>query len=81
MDDYGVRQTSLARLNTGPVHELKVDRIFVRSAQKSPTNAAIVSSTIALCYALGLNVVAEGAETAEELEWPEQRLRRRAGLS
>lgn len=69
IDDYGVGQASLAYLKTQPVHELKIDRTFVRSVHNSPTNAAIVSSTIVLCHALGLTVVAEGAETAEELDW------------
>lgn len=69
IDDYGVAQASLAYLKTLPVHELKIDHTFVRSVHTSPTNAAIASSRIVLCHALGLKVVAEGAETAEELEW------------
>ena len=69
IDDYGVGQASLAYLRTLPVHELKIDQTFVRSVADSPKNAAIVRSTIVLCHALGLTVVAEGAETASDLAW------------
>jgi predicted signal transduction protein with EAL and GGDEF domain len=69
IDDYGVGRASLAYLRTLPVHELKIDRTFVRAVETSTTNAAIVSSTIVLCHALGITVVAEGAETAAELDW------------
>lgn len=69
IDDYGVGQASLAYLKTLPVHELKIDRTFVDAVADSPKNAAIVQSTIALCHALGLSVVAEGVETPAELDW------------
>jgi len=69
IDDYGVGQASLAYLKTLPVHELKIDQTFVRSIADSPRNAAIVRSTIILCHALGLTVVAEGAETSEDIAW------------
>jgi EAL domain-containing protein (putative c-di-GMP-specific phosphodiesterase class I) len=69
IDDYGVGQSSLAYLKTLPVHELKIDQTFVRSIADSPKNAAIVRSTISLCHELGLTVVAEGVETAEDLDW------------
>jgi len=69
IDDYGVGQASLAYLKTLPVHELKIDRTFVDAVADSPKNAAIVQSTIALCHALGLTVVAEGVETSNELDW------------
>lgn len=69
IDDYGSGQASLSYLKTLPVNELKIDREFVTSVSKLPKNAAIVRSTILLCHELGLTVVAEGAETAEELAW------------
>jgi EAL domain-containing protein (putative c-di-GMP-specific phosphodiesterase class I) len=69
IDDYGVGQASLAYLKTLPVHELKIDQTFVRSVADSPRNAAIVRSTIVLCHALGLKVVAEGAESSNDLDW------------
>lgn len=69
IDDYGVGQASLAYLQTLPVHELKIDRSFVRDVAGTPRNAAIVHSTIVLCHALGLSVVGEGAETQDDLAW------------
>jgi diguanylate cyclase (GGDEF)-like protein len=69
IDDYGVGQASLAYLQTLPVHELKIDGSFIRAVAGTPKNAAIVHSTIVLCHALGLRVVGEGAETADDLDW------------
>jgi len=69
IDDYGSGQASLAYLKTLPVHELKIDQTFIRSVIDSPKDAAIVNSTILLGHALGLEVVAEGAETPADLEW------------
>ena len=69
IDDYGSGQASLAYVKDLPVHELKIDRVFVADADKTPKNAAIVRSTVLLCRELGLSVVAEGAERAGEIEW------------
>lgn len=69
IDDYGSGQASLAYVQKLPVHELKIDRAFVDKVDQRPKNAAIMRSTILLCRELGLDVVAEGAETPEELTW------------
>ncbi len=69
IDDYGSGQASLAYVKNLPVHELKIDRAFVDGVDRLPKNAAIVRSTILLCRELGLAVVAEGAETAAEIDW------------
>ncbi len=69
IDDYGTGQSSLAYVKTLPVNELKIDRVFVTDVDHTPKNAAIVRSTLLLCRELGLSVVAEGAETTEELAW------------
>jgi len=52
-----------------PVHELKIDQVFVTSVADSPKNSAIVRSTIMLSHELGLTVTAEGAETPSDLSW------------
>lgn len=69
IDDYGSGQASLAYLKDLPVNELKIDRVFVTDVDTTPKNAAIVRSTALLCRELGLIVVAEGAERAEEIDW------------
>lgn len=69
IDDYGTGQASLAYLKTLPVHELKIDQAFIRHVTESAKDAAIVQSTILLSHALGLTVVAEGAETPADLAW------------
>jgi len=72
IDDYGSGQASLGYIKTLPVNELKIDRVFVMDVSTSHKNAAIVRSTIVLCHELNLTVVAEGAESQEELAWLKQ---------
>ncbi|MGY1592843.1 putative bifunctional diguanylate cyclase/phosphodiesterase [Geodermatophilus sp. SYSU D00708] len=62
IDDYGTGYSSLAYLAVLPVTELKLDRSFVAALTGSPRSAAIVTSTLQLAHALGLSLVAEGAE-------------------
>jgi diguanylate cyclase (GGDEF)-like protein len=69
IDDYGSGQASLSYLKKLPVNELKIDREFITAVSSMRKNSAIVRSTILLCHELGLTVVAEGAETPEELAW------------
>jgi diguanylate cyclase (GGDEF)-like protein len=68
LDDFGQGYTSLSQLSTLRVSELKIDREFIASIQASLKDNAIVASVIELGHRLGLNVVAEGVETAEALE-------------
>jgi diguanylate cyclase len=66
VDDFGTGFSSLTFLTRIPVDELKVDRSFVRKMADSPEAAAIVRTTVGLGRELGLRVVAEGVETADQ---------------
>jgi diguanylate cyclase len=66
IDDYGTGYSSLARLRHLPVNELKLDRSFLAGIGSDARAGAIVRSTVELAHSLGLNLVAEGIETAED---------------
>src|SRR5919202_6652733 len=68
IDDFGTGYSSFANLRDLPVNEIKIDRSFVSAATGSAANAAIVKSTIELGHNLGLDVVAEGVETQQDLD-------------
>jgi diguanylate cyclase (GGDEF)-like protein len=66
VDDFGTGYSSLKFLTRVHVDEVKVDRSFVRRMVESPEAMAIVRTTVELARQLGLRVVAEGVETAEQ---------------
>jgi diguanylate cyclase (GGDEF)-like protein/PAS domain S-box-containing protein len=68
LDDYGTGYTSLSSLRNFPLDFVKVDRSFIRQLLPGTAERAIVASIIELAHALGMSVVAEGVETAFELE-------------
>ncbi len=67
IDDFGTGYSSLAYLRAFPFDYLKIDRQFVTNVHQADGNGVIVSSMITLAHALGLSVIAEGAEQVEEV--------------
>ena len=68
MDDFGTGYSSLSYLKRFAVDSLKVDRSFVEGLRRDPDNFSILGAVVGLADALGLNTVAEGVETTEQLE-------------
>jgi diguanylate cyclase (GGDEF)-like protein/PAS domain S-box-containing protein len=69
LDDFGTEHSSLARLRALPVHVLKVDRSFLQDVPGDDAARAIVRAIATLGTGLGMDVVAEGVETREQLRF------------
>ncbi len=69
LDDFGTGYSSLSHLTTLPINVLKLDISFVRPLAHSADMRTVVSAIITLAHNLGITVVAEGVETAEQLDF------------
>ncbi|MBE9047583.1 EAL domain-containing protein [Pleurocapsales cyanobacterium LEGE 10410] len=69
LDDFGTGYSSLGYLQQFPFDILKIDSCFIRNVDRNQVNAVITKNTISMAHELGLQVVAEGVETAGELNF------------
>lgn len=68
MDDFGTGYSSLSNLHRFPINTLKIDRSFITRMVENNENAEIVRTISGLAQNLGMDVVAEGVETREQLD-------------
>lgn len=69
VDDFGTGYTSINYLKQFPISALKIDQSFIKGIPNNPNDLAITSAVIALGHNLGLEIVAEGVETAEQMQY------------
>ena len=67
LDDFGTGYSSLAYLEKFPIDALKIDRSFVARLEEGKERGAVLQAIFAMASALGLEAIAEGVETAEQL--------------
>jgi diguanylate cyclase (GGDEF)-like protein/PAS domain S-box-containing protein len=67
IDDFGTGWSSLSRLSAFPVDKLKIDRAFVREITGPDDDVPLIAAIVAMAHSLGLELVAEGVETLEQL--------------
>jgi len=67
IDDFGTGYSSLETLHRFPVDAFKIDRAFIRDLTPGDRSADLVRAIVAMGQALGLEMVAEGIETVEQL--------------
>jgi diguanylate cyclase (GGDEF)-like protein/PAS domain S-box-containing protein len=69
MDDFGTGYSSLSYLQSFPFDKIKIDRSFTSMIQENPQSAAIIRAIVGLGHGLSMNIVAEGVETSDQLDF------------
>jgi diguanylate cyclase (GGDEF)-like protein len=72
LDDFGTGYSSLSHVQNLPLDKLKIDRSFIKDIETNPTSQTIVRSILALCQGMQVECVAEGAETASQVQFLQQ---------
>jgi diguanylate cyclase (GGDEF)-like protein len=73
IDDFGTGYSSLSSLQNFPFNTLKIDRSFVQHVASDSNAASITEAIINMGHVLGLNIVAEGVETAQQYAFPKDK--------
>lgn len=74
IDDFGTGYSSLNYLKEFPIDRLKIDQSFIRDCHQDPSNATIVKAIISMAHHLNIQVIAEGVETKDHLDFLQQHL-------
>lgn len=69
IDHFGIGYTSISGLKQFPISILKIDPSFIKGIPNNPNDLAIISAFISLAHNLGLEVIAEGIETSEQVQY------------
>ncbi|MGB5457053.1 MAG: EAL domain-containing protein [Gammaproteobacteria bacterium] len=69
IDDFGTGYSSLSYLHKLPIHTLKIDRTFIKEVNMKQRGKSIVNTIVAMVKGLNLNVIAEGVETQQQLDY------------
>ena len=67
IDDFGTGYSSLSYLKRIPVDQVKIDRVFVQDITENSRGCSLIKAIISMAHDLGLDIIAEGVETAEQL--------------
>ena len=73
LDDFGTGYSSLSYLRQYPIGTVKIDRTFLEEVPQNPASSTLVETIVVMAHALGKRVVAEGIESAEQLEFLRER--------
>lgn len=69
IDDFGTGYSSLSYLHKLPIQTLKIDRAFIKELNMKNTGNSIINTIVAMAKGLNLNVIAEGVETQQQLDY------------